>query len=535
MKGRSAALAVAALLGGTVLSAAPATAKGTPGVDSISWGACSDPSLQAVHAQCGFVSVPLDYNDPSGRKIQLAVSRIKHTSDASHYQGVLISNPGGPGGSGLNLNTFLIPVLQAEGFKAAVADYDWIGFDPRGVGSSKPAISCIPNYFGPDRPSYIPTTPQLLNHWLGQSQAYAQACDAQGSLQSALLRNMTTRTVARDLDSIRQALGQQQITYYGYSYGTDIGQVYATMFPTHVRRIILDSNVDLLRNGYHDFNLDQDGPFNRNVDIWLGWIARYNSVYHLGTTEAVVKSAFYNAEAQLAAHPAGGVVGPDEWTDLFLLPGYFSSTWVQWAQAFSDWVNKHDTAAANELISLYQAVDAPGNDNGFAVYLSVLCTDAHWPLNWSTWNQDVSAIYSHAPFEAWGNAWFNAPCIFWTAPSDTLFTVNGSGIKNMLLIDETLDAATPFEGSLDTRQLFPNSVLLAEPGGTNHAFSLSGDLCVDSTVAAYLTNGTLPARDNAAQWDKTCAPLPEPVPTVSSSSASVFSTAVARQLRPGWA
>ncbi|MGA8635977.1 MAG: alpha/beta hydrolase, partial [Candidatus Dormiibacterota bacterium] len=336
--------------------------------------------------------------------------------------------------------------------------------------------------------------------------------------------------VARDVDSIREALGKAQITYYGFSYGTDIGQTYATMFPTHVRRIILDSNVDMLRNDYHDLNLDQDVPFNRNVDIWMGWIAKYDSIYHLGTTAAAVKHAFYTAEANLAAHPAGGIVGPDEWTDLFIEPGYFNGTWVTWAQAFSDWVNKHDTAAANELIALYQAVDGPGNDNGFAVYLSVICTDSHWPLEWSTWNHDVSAIYARAPFEAWGNAWFNAPCIYWPAPSRSLFTVNGTGIKNMLLIDETLDAATPFDGSLDARQLFPHSVLLAEPGGTNHADSLSGDLCVDRTVAAYLTSGDLPPRVNDAQWDKTCAPLPPPVPTSSGSSsvAAEFNLALLR-------
>lgn len=100
----------------------------------------------------------------------------------------------------------------------------------------------------------------------------------------------------------------------------------------------------------------------------------------------------------------------------------------------------------------------------------------------------------------------------------------------MLLIDETLDAATPFDGSLDARQLFPHSVLLAEPGGTNHANSLSGDLCVDRTVAAYLTSGDLPPRDNDAQWDKTCAPLPPPVPTSSGSSsvAAEFNLALLR-------
>ncbi|MGO9899519.1 MAG: alpha/beta fold hydrolase [Solirubrobacteraceae bacterium] len=504
------------------------TAHAASASQGISWGPCAEADLQQAGAQCGYVSVPLDYADPSGPQIQLAVSRIEHTS--SDYQGVILTNPGGPGGEGLDLNTFLIPVLQQEGFGAAVADYDWIGFDPRGVGSSIPAISCEPDYFGPDRPNYVPYTPQLLDTWLSRSEGFAQACAAASPLQAELLRNMTTRDNALDLDSIRKALGQSQITYYGFSWGTDLGQVYATMFPTHLRRLILDSNVDPLRDGYQDFNLDQDIPFNRNEDIWFAWLAKYNSVYHLGSTESAVQNLFYATENQLAADPAGGVIGPDEWTDIFLEPAYYEETWVQWGQVFSDWVNEHNAAAANELIQLYQAVDAPGDDNEFAVYLSVLCTDSQWPTNWSTWQTDTWAIFSVAPLEAWGNTWFNAPCIYWPAPAQPRVAVGSDQVKSALLIDETLDAATPFEGSLVVRQLFPHSVLLAEPGGTSHADSLSGDLCVDGTIANYLETGALPARNPQALWDKTCAPLPQPIPPSSSDSAQGAQASAARAL-----
>jgi hypothetical protein len=98
--------------------------------------------------------------------------------------------------------------------------------------------------------------------------------------------------------------------------------------------------------------------------------------------------------------------------------------------------------------------------------------------------------------------------------------INGNGISSALLIDETLDAATPFPGSLEVRTLFPHSVLLAEPGGTTHADSLSGNLCVDNTIANYLASGQLPARNPGAKWDKTCKPLPRPNPSAASSSNS---------------
>ena len=194
---------------------------------------------------------------------------------------------------------------------------------------------------------------------------------------------------------------------------------------------------------------------------------------------------------------------------------------------FSDYINNHNTG---ELVDLYNAVDGPGNDNEFAVYLSVLCTDSAWPTNWNRWTSASWATFETAPYETWGNTWFNGPCQSWPVAGGPQFKVNGDGIQNALLIDETGDAATPFEGSLVARRLFPNSVLLAEPGGTSHADSLSGDLCVDSTIAHYLQSGSLPTRKPDAPWDKTCKPIPVPVPPSSSGAANAARSAAAHVL-----
>jgi pimeloyl-ACP methyl ester carboxylesterase len=525
--------AIAGLLAGGAGAAIPAAAATSApqraGTGSLHFGACTDPALKQAGAGCALLSVPLNYANPAGPKIKIAVSLIKHTSSASNYQGIILTNPGGPGGSGLNLNVFLIQALQAEHLGAAAADYDWIGFDPRGVGSSVPALTCNPNYFSPHRLSYNPTTPGILAYWLARSAAYATACQTHSAAQAALLRNMTTVDSARDMDSIRQALGKSQITYYGFSYGTYLGQVYSTLFPGHVRRIIMDSNIDP-RTVWYQANLNQDAPFNRNVNIWFGWLAQFNRVFHLGATERAVQQLWYADKAALAAHPIGGQVGPDEWTDIFLTAGYFEQTWIQLGSAWANWQHTHSTAAVNALVGLYQGSDGLGNDNSFAAYLAVECTDAHWPLSWARWRADNNRINRAAPFETWGNAWFNAPCRNWKAPMTTPVRVNGRGIRNALLIDETLDAATPFAGSLEARRLFPHSVLLAEPGGTTHADSLSGDLCVDGTIAAYLEHGTLPARQAHAPWDKTCRPLPRPVPAAGAAvprrPASIFSPAL---------
>jgi diguanylate cyclase (GGDEF)-like protein len=327
----------------------------------------------------------------------------------------------------------------------------------------------------------------LVRTWLKRSKAYATAC---GKKNGRLLSHMTTIDAARDMDSIRAALGQKQITYYGFSYGTYLAQVYSTLFPSHVRRLVMDSNVDP-RDVWYKANLKQDVAFNRNIKIWFAWLAKYHTVYHLGSTEKAVEKLFYREEKRLLKHPAGGVIGPDEWVDVFLYAGYYEQTWLQLGSAFTGFVHKNDWKTIKDL---FDSDDTPGDDNGFAVYNAVQCTDVQWPLSWAKWARDNWATYKKAPFETWGNAWFNAPCLYWPAKAHRPLRIDGSKVPSALLIDETLDAATPFPGSLEVRSLFPNAVLLAEPGGTTHADSLFGDLCVDNTIANYLALGQLPAR-----------------------------------------
>jgi pimeloyl-ACP methyl ester carboxylesterase len=504
------AVTMAVLGSGSAAWAEPAHS-GAPG---IIWGTCSNAGLQKAGAQCGFLSVPLDYSHPNGTKIQLAVSRIRHKTPDSQFQGVLLTNPGGPGGSGLTLSRLgeFVPGHAGD-------SYDWIGFDPRGVGSSKPALSCIPDYFGPNRPDYIPRTRALEQTWLARSKAYATACGKNGG---ALLNHMTTVDAVKDMDSIRAALGQRQINFFGYSYGTYLGQVYSTLYPQRVRRMVLDSNVDP-RKVWYQANLDQDTAFQKTIEIWFGWLARYNSVYHLGTTEAAVERLWYAEQAKLRANPAGGVVGPDEWTDIFLLAGYYQSTWLDLADAFAGWVHNRD---AGPVVDWYNAADGPGDDNGFAVYAAVQCTDAQWPTDWDRWRADNWRTFRKAPFETWGNAWFNAPCVYWPAKAHRPVEVDGRHVASVLLIDETLDAATPFEGSLEVRRRYPHASLIAEPGGTTHAGSLGGNACVDDQIAAYLATGKLPKRLPGNRPDTLCDPLPQPDPTATAPSVAASASEV---------
>jgi len=165
---------------------APSTEDASAQAGSVRWGPCTDSTLVSFHAQCGVVKVPVDYARPNGDKIDLAVSRVRHTVPDAQFQGVMLVNPGGPGGSGLVLS-----VLGAFVPGGAGESYDWVGFDPRGVGSSEDPLSCIPDYFGYDRPNYVATTPQLEQTWLDRSQNYAAACAHKND--PALLADMLTR------------------------------------------------------------------------------------------------------------------------------------------------------------------------------------------------------------------------------------------------------------------------------------------------------------------------------------------------------
>ncbi|HEX3828411.1 MAG TPA: alpha/beta hydrolase [Sporichthyaceae bacterium] len=490
-----AALGFAALAPGAHASAAdPEPAK-------IVWGSCAGTGPAGADAQCGFLSVPLDWDHPQGQQIQIAVSREKATAKR---RGIMLANPGGPGGSGLALAGLRDTIPNGAG-KA----YDWIGFDPRGVGQSKPAISCDPNYEKGPRPDYYPESHGAQRShdedvWLGLSKKYAEACQQK---YPDLLAHMKTVDTVRDMDAIRRSLGEKKISYYGFSYGTYLGQVYATMFGKNVDRMVLDGNVNPL-GVWYDAQLSQDHAFEGVAEHFFAWVAAHNSTYYLGTTQAAVQDKYYAALKQLAAKPLDGI-GSSEWVDMFSHTMYAEFLWPDGADAFASFVNKHDITAAKVA---YQAAQDP-DDNGFAVYNAVQCTDASWPSSYdNTWRPDGFKTASQAPFETWANVWYNTACIYWGAKPGTPVKVDGSKAPPILLINATLDGATPFADALEVRKLFPGARLVAEKDATSHANSLGGNPCIEDRISKYLSTGEMPARKPGDEPDVVCNRMPEPTP-----------------------
>ncbi|WP_026412080.1 alpha/beta hydrolase [Actinomadura oligospora] len=501
-------MAATAGLGATAFGAVAATAAtadtGAAKVSAVKWHACSDDFVKTVAAnydpifpvskivQCGELRVPLDYAKPNGTKISLFVTKTPHTGTGK-AKGQIVVNPGGPGGAG----GIFGPRVFAQNSPAMRAAYDVIGFDPRGVGASKPSLSCDTAFNQEPRPDYGTGDAKSVKVWLKRTYAYDAACKKADKI--GLLKHIRTIDSARDLNSIRLSLGNKKLDYYGASYGTYLGSVYATMFPTKVGRMVLDGVVGP-SDAWYKANLNQDIAFNANMEYYFGWVAKYDSVYHLGKTRKEVRSFFYGLRAKLAKTPVysadkSAAVSSSSLTDTIQNAAYRRSAgmWNMMAAGLSAY-KKGDVAAFVDTFG--GATSGAVDDNSFAVYNAVQCTDVQWPTSWKKWHADNTRINKKAPFLTWGNVWFNSPCLGWPAKASK--PVNVGAVKNLpkniLMFQATADAATPYQGAQDMQRRLKGSHLVVQDGDRTHCIVHRGSSAVDSYFDAYFLTGKLPAK-----------------------------------------
>ncbi|GAA3196300.1 alpha/beta hydrolase [Actinocorallia longicatena] len=489
-------LTAVAGLGLTALSPAAAQAQSKPA--SIKWHACAAgtglpdykaafPTLAKVTLQCATIKVPVDFRHPRGKKLTLALSRLKHTGKGKARH--MLVNPGGPGGTGTD---FAIAVAGRASAKL-MAKYDIVGFDPRGTGGSG-ALSCDSHYFDPVRPDYNPKTKADIRFWLSKSKAYAKAC---GKKYGKLLNHIKTVDNVHDMDAIRGRLGDRKLDFYGASYGTYLGAVYASLFPRKVGRFTLDSNVDP-RGVWYDANLEQDKAFDRNLNILWGWIAKHDADFHLGTSQKAVKDLYYKTRTELITKPVDVKidgeqvkVGPDELDDTWLGAGYRASSirWTDLARALAARSKGDDTGIATTFLT-YGA----SSEDGYPVYTGTQCTDVQWPTSWKKWQADNTRLAKKYPFETWNNAWYNAPCLYWPAKAGRPVKITAKrGLPKILLFQATLDAATPFAGGPQLQKQL-NAKLIIEDGGLTHGIVQRGNAPIDAAFEAFMLTGKLPKK-----------------------------------------
>ncbi|MEV5873150.1 alpha/beta hydrolase [Streptomyces sp. NPDC052101] len=490
-------------LRGTEVAVARALAAG------IDFGACSSADVPKAPSgmRCGTVTVPLDYAHANGEQIKLTVSRAPATQKDPRNskrkvprQGALVYNPGGPGASSM-----FFPLVGAlPEWKRIAAAYDLVGYAPRGTGRSAP-LSCEDPKRFVEAPTASPTHPseEYKRQRMAQARAYARGCAQRAGNR---LRFYTSLNNARDLDVLRAALGEDRLTFMGASYGTYFGALYATMFPSHVRRMVLDSavNPDPEKIWYRN-NLDQSAAFEERWADFRDWIARHDDVYRLGDTPAKVQLSYDTVRQRLAGKAAGGKVGPGQLQGALLKAGYSDSYWPSRAQALSAYL--HGDPKPLVAMAAPDLKGAAEAENLNAVYTAVECNDASWPTDWKVWDRDNTRLARVAPFETWDNVWMNLPCAYWPAPRRQPLDVRtGRGeLPPVLILAAERDGAAPYPGALEMNRRLDGSVLVTERDAGTHGLGGGANKCVNEHLDAYLLEGRVPVRRAS------CAPHEEPV------------------------
>lgn len=499
-----------------------AEAAATRGVD---WGSCPAAESLPDPVECGKVAVPVDYGRPHAARIELTVSRRRATGPAKHRLGPLLYNPGGPGASGMSFP--LLPSGGSSGSSGSAAvwkrlnsAYDLVGYAPRGVGRSAPLHCKDPrkgdtkNEKADGQPHRAPASPSpaFKKAERRRAAAYARGC---ARAQGHRLDHYTTPDNARDLDVLRAALGANKLNLLGVSYGSYLGAAYATLFPDHVGRLVLDSVVDPRRDriGYRSV-LDQDLAFERRWTDWKRWVARHDSRYGLGRSPRAVQRQVDRARRGADHGRLGGgslarTVGSREVLTALIDVAYDDRAWPELAAALADFGEGHpDRLAGLASREPQSAAEASSEENADAVYTAVQCSDARWPRTWSRWNRDTTSTARRAPLSTWQNAWTNLPCAYWKGERSRPLEIGAAPgrLPPVLLLAATRDAATPYEGAVRTWRRLPGSSLVTEEGAGSHGVA-GGNACADRHLTAYLLHGRTPGR--AAHCPARPAPQPD--------------------------
>ncbi|SDY80177.1 alpha/beta hydrolase fold [Amycolatopsis xylanica] len=459
------ALTFSSVLGATTANAAPA----------LNWQPC-----QGLPLECATLTVPLDYRNPGGAKLDVAVSRLKSTNPKAR-RGVLLLNPGGPGGPGLDL-----PLAIAQLAPTSLTDaYDLIGFDPRGTGKSSPVSCALTPAQLSDATKVIPYP--APDGDISGNVAYAKQVAKQCHEKSgAVLPFITSQNTARDMDGIRAALGEKKISYLGYSYGSYLGAVYTTLFPAQSDRIVLDSVVDprdVWRTVWQHW-----GPSNEErFEDFAKWAAVRDPSYGLGATPAAVRATYLDLTAKLDKAPLG-------WFD-----GNTARALVRGA-LYDD---RGFATMAKQLQALKGGVAPPQpgdpGDEGqssLATLWGVACGDAAWPGAVPRYQRDVLADKQRYPITAGmpSNVW---PCTFWPAkPIEPALRIGDRGPSNVLLTQNLRDPATPLVGAKAMRAaLGDRARLVTADAGGHGAYLFQENACLTNATTTFLVNGTFPVRD----------------------------------------
>ncbi|CDO06506.1 tripeptidyl-peptidase B [Mycolicibacterium cosmeticum] len=476
--------------------AAPESSYGQPAV----WGSCqrffaaSPLVTQALPtAQCADVPVPVNWDAPDlqGAQAQLAVIRVPATGQRI---GTLMVNPGGPGASAVDTVAGMAAALDGTAIRQS---FDLVGFDPRGVGYSTPQLRCRTDaeFDAYRREPLADYSPAGVAHIEDVYRQFAQSClDRMGR---EFLANIGTASAARDMDVVRAALGDEQINYLGFSYGTELGAAYADRYPDRVRAMVLDGAVDPGSDPISE-NVNQLAGFQEAFTDYATDCARSPDC-PLGTDPAQFSARYHQLIDPLVQRP-GGTSDPRGLGYADAITGTANALYTQryWKYLTSGLLGLARGTDAGDLLTLaddYWHRDENGRyGNQQDAFAAIRCVDAPYPTDPAVWAEADRRARAAAPFMEYGTFTGYAPrdmCALWPVPATTVpHQASPLGAGKAVVVSTTHDPATPYQAGVDLARELDASLITFD--GTQHTVVFNGDACVDTAVVNFLVGLTPP-------------------------------------------
>jgi pimeloyl-ACP methyl ester carboxylesterase len=448
-------------------------------------------------AQCGTVSVPVDWNNPAkpdGAQAQLAVIRVPASGDRI---GALIVNPGGPGASAVD---------TVAGMGGALADseimkhFDLVGIDPRGVGHSTPQLRCRTDAeFDAFRREPLADYSQPgVAHIEQVYRNFVDLCSQK--MGAEFLAGIGTANAAQDMDVVRAALGENQISYLGFSYGTELGSAYAERYPDRVRAMVLDGAIDPALDPIAS-RIRQMAGFQTAFEDYATDCAQSPDC-PLGTDPAQFVNRFHDLVNPLVDRP-GYTSDPRGLSYQDAITGTVNALYSQryWPYLTSGLLGLRRGTDAGDLLLLaddYQGRDAAGHyTNEQDAFTAIGCVDSPYPSDPAVWADADRQIRDVAPFLEYGTFTGFAPrdlCAMWPVPAtSTPHPAVSPGPGKVVVVSITHDPATPYQAGVDLARQMGASLITFD--GTQHTVVFNGDACVDTAVVNFLVDQNVPPPD----------------------------------------
>ncbi|MFF9063126.1 alpha/beta hydrolase [Streptomyces sp. NPDC014882] len=486
---------------------AAGTSPPVPSPAPLAWSACGK------NLECATIKVPQEYTDPEGAQIPLAVMRHRAT-DPDHRIGSLIFNPGGPGVSATETLRNLPRTAGTPGaFSPAVlAGFDVIAMDPRGVGASQ-AVRCLTDEQRADAAGteFDPSVPggKPLPRLLADAVAFTDGCVKHQSKK--FLASLSTDNVARDIDQVRSALGEDKITYYGLSYGTVVGPMYATLFPHRVRQMVLDAPVDT-NQWFGDslpFQHDVAVASERTLNAWFETCRSEGTAvcpFGAGDPQAAFDTLIETLEATpLKVAPVEGVTPGGELDGAMALETTRAlagdqNAWPLLTSALLA-AQKGNGAALHTMWSSVTVSPFPVPTAMFETHTAVRCADWKTPSGIAAHKAAAAKATAEAKRIGVRAAYSALNCARWPAPNKDRVTkpLTGSGAPPALVVAGRLDPVTPHHWAENTTRTLDSAVLLTREGVGHGSYGINS--CVNKAVDAALLHGTHPADGTVCKTD----------------------------------